>query len=138
MFRTERTKTIPCSAAHRFMGHIREYTQEVYCSIFMSVSSFVFLRKLQHQGIVKYFGTHLQHEKIDTKVMIVLELCKCSLKSLVTYHSEEAPARLSNVPKRTKVLYWALQVLEALEYIHDEGFVHKDLKLDNLLVSYQY
>ena len=70
--------------------------------------------------------------------MIVLELCKCSLKSLVTYHSEEAPARLFNVPKRTKVLYWALQVLEALEYIHDEGFVHKDLKLDNLLVSYQY
>ena len=122
------------------MGHIREYTPEVYCSIFMSISSFVFLRKLQHQGIVKYFGTHLQHETIDTKVMIVLELCKCSLKSLVTCYSEKAPARLPNVPKRTnlKALYWAVQVLEALQYIHDEGFVHKDLKLDNLLVSNQY
>ena len=98
--------------------------------------SFVIFRKLRHPGIVKYFGTCLLHETIGTTVKIVLELCDCSLRKLVTSHPENSPARLSKKPIRNKVLNWALQVLDALRYIHSEGFVHRDLKLDNLLVSY--
>ena len=67
--------------------------------------------------------------------MIVLELCDCSLRELVTSHPENAPARLPIEPIRNKALNWALQVLDSLRYIHREGFVHRDLKLDNLLVS---
>ena len=90
---------------------------------------------MQHPGIVKYFGTCLLHETNGTTVMIVLELCDCSLRELVTSHPENAPARLPIEPIRNKVLNWALQVLDSLRYIHGEGFVHRDLKLDNLLVS---
>ena len=53
----------------------------------------------------------------------------------MTSHPENAPARLSKEPIGNKVLNWALQVLDALCYIHSKGFVHRDLKLDNLLVS---
>ena len=45
-------------------------------SPFMCIS-FVIFRKLQHPGIVKYFGTCLLHETIGTTVKIVLELCDC-------------------------------------------------------------
>ena len=66
--------------------------------------------------------------------MIVLELCICSLKSQCK--PENAPARLRDEIVRRKVLSWAQQILDALRYIHSEGFVHRDLKLDNVLVSY--
>ena len=67
--------------------------------------------------------------------MIVLELCSCSLGYYVMSHPEEAPARLPKEAVLEKVLGWALNILDALRYIHGERFAHRDLKLDNILVS---
>ena len=67
--------------------------------------------------------------------MIILELCSCSLRYHVMSHPEEAPARLPKEAVVKKVLGWALNILDALRYIHREGFVHRDLQLDNILVS---
>ena len=50
-------------------------------------------------------------------------------------HPEEAPARLPKEAVMKKVLAWALSILDALRYIHSEGFVHRGLILDNILVS---
>ena len=50
-------------------------------------------------------------------------------------HPEEAPARLPKEAVVKKMLGWALNILDALRYIHREGFVHRDLQLDNILVS---
>lgn len=66
---------------------------------------------------------------------MVLELCKCSLKSQIISHPEKAPARLPNEVVRRKVLLWAMQILDALRYVHGQGFVHQGLKLENVLVS---
>ena len=50
-------------------------------------------------------------------------------------HPEEAPARLPKEAVVKKMLGWALNILDALRYIHREGFVHRDFQLDNILVS---
>ena len=96
----------------------------------------LFARKLTHPHIVKFYGTNLQHSRNGTKVLIVLELCSCSLRSWVISHPKNAPARLSSEDVKKKVLGWVLNILDALQYIHDEGFVHRDLNLDNILVSW--
>ena len=95
-----------------------------------------FARKLTHPFNVKFYGTNLQHDQNGTKVLIVLELCSCSLRSWIISHPRNAPARLSSEADKKKVLGWALNILDALQYIHGEGFVHLDLKLDNILVSW--
>ena len=84
---------------------------------------------------MKFFGTHLQQSSRLTKVMIVLELCKCSLKTHIMTHPESAPAYSVDQTVRKNVLLWAQQILDALKYVHEKGFVHRDLKLDKLLVS---
>jgi len=85
---------------------------------------------------VKFYGTNLRHGRNGTTVMIVLELCSCSLSYYVMSHPEEAPARLPKEAVLEKVLGWALNILDALRYIHGERFAHRDLKLDNILVSF--
>ena len=50
-------------------------------------------------------------------------------------HPENAPARSEDAAVRANVLHWAMQILDALCYVHRERFVHRDLKLDNLLVG---
>ena len=87
---------------------------------------------------MNFYGTDLQHGGNGTLVMIVLELCSCSLRSHMMSHPENAPARLytSSEAVKKKVLGWTLNILDALQYIHGERFVHRDLKLDNILVSW--
>ena len=69
-------------------------------------------------------------------MVIILELCSCSLRYHVMTHPEEAPARLPSEGVMGKVLGWALDILDALRYIHGKKYAHRDLKLDKLLVSW--
>lgn len=93
------------------------------------------LRKLSHPNIVGFYGIDLRHSSYGTKVRIVLELCSCSLRDRVLAHPEDSPARSSNDAVKKKVLSWAQHILDALDYIHSNGFVHRDLKLENLLLA---
>ncbi|KAL9963754.1 hypothetical protein ACROYT_G027290 [Oculina patagonica] len=93
------------------------------------------LRQLRHPSLLRFYGTNLQKTPNGTKVVMVLELCKCSLKSQIMSHPEKAPARLPNEEVRRKVLHWAMQILDALRYVHGQGFVHQNLKLENVLLT---
>ncbi|XP_010450552.1 PREDICTED: mitogen-activated protein kinase kinase kinase 1-like isoform X4 [Camelina sativa] len=80
------------------------------------------LSQLQHQNIVRYRGT----AKDGSNLYIFLELVtQGSLKKLY----ERYKLRDSVVSLYTR------QILDGLEYLHDKGCVHRDIKCANILVG---
>ena len=50
-------------------------------------------------------------------------------------HERNIPGRSSTATAARDVIGWAKDIADALEYIHRHGNVHRDLKLENILVS---
>ena len=65
---------------------------------------------------------------------LVFELCKASLKNHIFKNEENKPWRTNSAAIIT--CRWAVEILDALEFIHSKKIVHRDLKLDNVLVSH--
>lgn len=61
-------------------------------------------------------------------IFIQMELCKCNLKSYI----DNLPYQLSYKQK----LNICLQISKGVQYIHSKNIIHRDLKLQNILVSF--
>ena len=64
---------------------------------------------------------------------LVFELCKASLKNHIFKNEENKPWRTNSAAIIT--CRWGVEILDALEFIHSKKIVHRDLKLENVLVS---
>jgi len=83
------------------------------------------LKKINHKNIVRLFETYESAKHF----LIVMEIC--SGGDLLNY-----------VWKRRKLTeefskYFFKQLIEALLYCHKKGIVHRDIKLDNILLDHQ-
>ncbi|KAL3745242.1 hypothetical protein ACJRO7_014366 [Eucalyptus globulus] len=80
------------------------------------------LSQLRHDNIVRYYGT----EKDDEKIYLVLELMtKGSLAMLYgRYHLSDS-----------QVSAYTRQMLNGLQYLHDQNVIHRDIKCANVLVD---
>ena len=92
------------------------------------------IRKLEHPHIVKFYGTSLLKKVGTTRVILVLEKCKGDLKSQIIDHPEATPAKTRKSNVFGERCQWASEITDALAFMHNEGFVHRDLKLENILV----
>lgn len=79
-------------------------------------------RKMKHRNIVSFLGCF----EDDMNVYIVLELCG---GNLFHYLKEYGPLTESQAVTVIQ------QLICALEYIHCQGIVHRDLKLSNILLT---
>jgi len=89
---------------------------------------------LDHPHIVKFYGTSLLKKAGITRVILVLEKCKGDLKSKILDHPEATPAKTANPDVFREVCRWTREITDALTFMHNEGLVHRDLKLENILV----
>ena len=94
----------------------------------------LFVRKLEHPHIVKFYGTSLLKKEGTTRVILVMEKCKGNLKSQIFDHPEKTPSKTKNPAVFREVCRWAKEITDALAFIHKQGVVHRDLKLENILV----
>ena len=65
---------------------------------------------------------------------LVFELCKASLKNHIFKNEENKPWRTNSAA--IIICRWGVEILDALEFIHSKKIVHRDLKLENVLVSH--
>lgn len=77
--------------------------------------------KLDHPNIISVIGTHLATEPL----WFVMPLYKSSLEAFV-------PTIAGDVPRIAKIFG---AILDAVEYAHSEGVIHRDLKPGNVLLN---
>ena len=83
------------------------------------------LKSLDHINIIKFYQTDIDIE--NHEIFIICEYA--SNKDLLSLVKEFHPLSIRTIQKFTK------EVLRALEYIHNKGIVHRDLKCENILID---
>ena len=96
---------------------------------------FPFYRKLNYPFIVKFYGAALLKEGDRLTAILVMELCKENLMKHIFNHRNNIPGQSSTPTAARNVIRWAIDIANALEFIHSQGIVHRDFKLENMLVS---
>ena len=94
---------------------------------------------MNYPYIVKFYGSSLLKEGDQTRAVLVMELCKENLMRHIFQNPKNIPARMpsSTPPTDRTTIGWAKDIANGLEYIHKQGYVHRDLKLENILVRKQ-
>ena len=69
------------------------------------------------------------------RIILVLEWCKDDIRSHISKNKEIIPGKSRSDDAIPNVYQWVNEIIDALAYIHEQGIVHRDLKLDNILVS---
>jgi serine/threonine protein kinase len=77
--------------------------------------------KLVHPGVMRVFGGEPR-----SRVYMVMEWCEGRLLRQILHEGRISQDRAIRI---------AVAVLEALEYIHENGVVHRDLKPENIMVD---
>ncbi|OWF42780.1 tyrosine-protein kinase Fer-like [Mizuhopecten yessoensis] len=100
-------------------------------------------RDLKHPNVVRYYGAVLRmdgsgkHSKVYW--MMVLEYCTETLKSLFIdgeyANPGKCPVYSEQVEAIEKMSSYFVQICDGVSYFHQKGFVHRDLKLENILID---
>ena len=87
------------------------------------------LKDLEHDNIIKLYDWYLEQDSLANKyIVLVMEYASGGdLKYLKDRHNNEIPLDISR-----NILE---QILNGLDYLHTNNVIHRDLKLENILIS---
>lgn len=94
----------------------------------------LFISKLDHPHLVKFYGTAVVNENHDLKAILVMELCKEDLRNHFKSNPISVPVVSGERKHVLQAFKWVMEISSALDYIHHKKVVHKDLKLEKILV----
>ena len=92
----------------------------------------LFTRKLNHPHIVQFYGISLVPS--TSRMIFVMEKCKGNLKNYLFRELQSAAGRSENPTIVGDLCRYAKEITDGLAFIHAMEVVHRDLKLENILV----
>ena len=92
----------------------------------------LFTRVLNHPHIVQFYGISLVTS--TSRMIFVMEKCKDNLKNYIFRELQSAAGRSENCAMFGDLCRYAKQITDGLAFIHAMKVVHRDLKLENILV----
>ncbi|XP_019620827.1 PREDICTED: probable LRR receptor-like serine/threonine-protein kinase At1g06840 [Branchiostoma belcheri] len=98
-------------------------------------------QRIHNQHIVEYYGTACKRVPRGLKLGLVTELCEGTLADRIIGQRDHNPAWWGSDPEKQAAAFsytqnLAVQLCEGLKIIHDAGYMHRDLKLINILVTH--
>lgn len=81
------------------------------------------LKNLRHKNIVQFFESF----ESENYILIIMEYISCG--DLLSY-----VRRRSRIPE-TIAKFMFKQIIEGIQYIHSKNVIHRDIKLDNILID---
>ena len=92
----------------------------------------LFTRVLNHPHIVQFYGISLVTS--TSRMIFVMEKCKGNLKNYIFTELKSAAGRSENPTIVGDLCRYAKEITDGLAFIHAMEVVHRDLKLENILV----
>ncbi|XP_022108067.1 mitogen-activated protein kinase kinase kinase 20-like isoform X2 [Acanthaster planci] len=89
------------------------------------------LAKLKHANVIEFFGVVKPASAIDSYMIVTEYAEQGSLYDVIRQHRDNWPEYRQN-----RWMRWAQDGAKALEYIHQKGYQHGDVKSPNYLVTH--
>ena len=83
------------------------------------------LRDIEHKNVIKYYNSWVDREK--EQIVFITEIM--SSGSLKDYLRKNPMIRWNAVKR------WCRQILRALEFLHENQIIHRDIKCDNIFIN---
>ncbi|XP_056006855.1 uncharacterized protein LOC130050671 [Ostrea edulis] len=141
-------RTIKCA--------VKKMMSNLHKDMYLQLTEVENLRQFQHQNIVFCYGVSIdRNQHGSSHLNVLMELCDCSLEDLILCYKHPMKLCKCNTDRRKTChlfkeserksqefldswmffLNMLKGVLNGLVFLHDSGFVHRDLKLTNVLVK---
>lgn len=112
------------------------------CTLYIKRVIFYF-RELKHENIISYYGCTLQQIGQRTNKVhwiMIMELCDQTLKNKFVDSDYDNPAKVGSIhslqiKQMGELARYAMQICIGLGYLHKKELVHRDIKLENILVN---
>jgi len=82
--------------------------------------------KMNHKNVVKLFD----YTETQDNYVLFMEYC-----DKANYLADKILERHTPVSNNNSLLSYATDILEGLKYVHDQGVIHNDIKLENILLQ---